>query len=334
MKINVKHVQKILKPRSQAVEVFLKSFLPNQEPKEVYGVIREFMFRGGKRIRAALVMLGAATVGGSEKKVVPLAGAIEMFHAFTLVHDDIMDESELRRGKPCLHRTFGTPLAINAGDVLGMMVLPALQGLTVSCQTRNKLEAFLWIELLKIFEGQAMELSWIRVNKFSITEKDYFTMVEKKTAVLLGAAIQLGAFLAGGTKREQKYLYEFGRLAGVAFQIRDDILNLVGEEQKYQKEIGGDITEGKRSLITIHAFNNGTKPERQRLQKILSLHTRDQKLIREAITITEKLGSVAYAQRIVEKYTRAAFVQLQKLPQSKAREELEVLTNFLLTREQ
>ena len=333
MKTLATQVQTILTPRSRAVEKFLRGFLPTREPQEVYGVIREFVFRGGKRLRAALVMLGAEVVGGKPAMTIPVAAAIELFHAFTLIHDDIMDDSELRRGRPCAHITEGVPLAINAGDVLFLMAGQALDFLKVG--TNEKLEARMMLSthFQKVFEGQAMELTWVRNERFDVSEKNYFVMVEKKTAVLIGAALEVGGFLGGGSKKILQTLYQFGRLTGIAFQIRDDILNLVGEEEKYQKEIGGDITEGKRSLVVIHSLFHGSKRQQARLKKILLSHTRDKKLLCEAIGIVRATGSVAYAQRVVERYTEDAFVELQKLPRTKAREELEILANFLLTRE-
>lgn len=248
----------------------------------------------------------------------------------TLFHDDIEDDSEERRGKPCVHRIYGIPLAVNAGDVLLMSVIQ--QMLRVKNKKSQKILAD---NFILVGEGQAYDINWVRENRWNLTEKDYEMMVTRKTGVLIGAACAAGAVIGGADEKTVKILYEYGRSIGMAFQIQDDILNLIGDVKKYGKEIGGDITEAKRTLMVIHSLNRGSKEDRKRLIRILSAHTRNQKEIREAIGIMKRNGSIdyaiAYAKDLIEKSkVKLAKAKLKKNPSTKA---LFDFADFFINRE-
>ena len=326
-------VKSLLESRARITDEFMYSIIPDKGPREVYGVIREFLSRGGKRFRPALCMLASSAVGGREAAVVPAAASIEMFHSFTLLHDDIMDNSKLRRGKPCVHLAEGVPIAINAGDGMFMLVWSSLFRLKHECSMTLKAQELLLDGFTRVLEGQAIELSWIRGGKWDVSEADYFTMVEGKTAMLIAVACQVGAMLAGAAESESKALYEFGRQAGIGFQIRDDVLNLAGEEAKYQKEIGGDISEGKRTLMTIHCMAHCTAKQKQRLMQLLSSGTTNQSEIAEAISIMQSTGSIEYANKVAERHILQAQAQLSKLRPSKARDAMMAISDFLVQRE-
>lgn len=325
--------QNFLKNYVATIDDFLASVVPNKPPKEVYEVIRGFLNHGGKRLRAALCLLSAEAVGGSAEEAVVMAGTIELFHAFTLIHDDIMDDSKLRRGQPCVHVTEGIPIAINAADVLFLLAVKTLRNVKLSSSWVEILPALVMERFQQVFEGQAEELSWIRSNRWDIMEADYIKMVEKKTAALISLSAEAGAMVGGGSQGSAEALRDFGRLIGIAFQIQDDLLNLVGTEEKYQKEIGGDITEGKRSLMIIYALAHLKDEPRQRLIQILSAHTTHSETINEAIGIVRGAGSFEYVAQVARKYCEQAEHELLNLPPSSSREVLTLLAQFVVSRE-
>ncbi|HII54431.1 hypothetical protein COT30_03740 [Candidatus Micrarchaeota archaeon CG08_land_8_20_14_0_20_49_17] len=326
-------VKSLLAAHAEKTNAFMNALIPSKEPLEVYGVIKDFLSRGGKRFRPALCMLAASAVGGKESEVMPAAASIELFHSFTLLHDDIMDNSKLRRGLPCVHIIEGIPIAINAGDGMFMMVWASLFRLKPDRGIILKAQEMLLSKFTKVLEGQAVELSWIRGGSWDISESDYFEMACGKTAALIAAACEVGAFLAGGSKSEVAALSEYGRLAGIGFQIRDDILNLVGEEDKYKKEIGGDITEGKRTLMTIHSMAHCSPSQKQRLIYLLSSNTMKPLEIKEAIAIMKSTGSIAYADKIALTFIENAKRQLKKLKPTSSRQALEAISDFLAKRD-
>jgi geranylgeranyl diphosphate synthase type I len=305
----------------------------NMQPQAVYGVIWDLLERKGKRFRPVMCMLSCEAVGGNPKKILPIAASIEMFHNFTLSHDDIEDNSEMRRGKPCLHKIYGVPLAINAGDGLFAMVWKTTLLLEMPPRKIIEAQKILADAFRRVPEGQGIEIEWYRNNRWDITEKDYSDMVAGKTGALIAASCEVGAFLGGGKKRERKILREFGNAVGVAFQIQDDILNIVGKEDKYGKEIGGDISEGKRTLLVIHALEKASPEDKKLLTSILDEKTKDQQKISEAIEILKRYNSPEYARKQAEKLVVKAKKGLEKLPQTEAKQRLLELADFFINRE-
>ncbi|MEM4389330.1 MAG: polyprenyl synthetase family protein [Candidatus Micrarchaeia archaeon] len=304
---------------------------PRRKPWEVYGLIWDFLRRGGKRFRPELCLLSCEAVGGKRSQAMPAAVAIELFHNFSLIHDDIEDDSALRRGKPCLHRIYGVPLAINAGDGLFVMVFRALQRLPKDKALRAR--AILENAFISVLEGQGMELNWYRNNKWDVSERDYLRMVAGKTGSLISASCEVGAFLGGGRPAEIRALKQFGMEVGIAFQIQDDVLNLIGREEKYRKEIGGDITEGKRSIIVTKALEVLPENDKSRLIALLSAGTRDKDKIKEAIELLRACGAIDYARDKSLALVRKAERRLAVLRPSPAREKLREIAEFFVERE-
>ncbi len=331
-------IMEYLASQAQVFDREIEKVVPrNREPFEVYGVLWDFLDRGGKRFRPAMAKLSYEAVGGKEAEeaalVVPIGAAIEMFHNFTLIHDDIEDDSDMRRGKPTLHRAYGTPLAINAGDGLFMMVWEALLKSRLPPEKLLAAQRVLSTAFRRVLEGQAVELNWYREKRFDISEENYFRMVEGKTGALISASCEVGALMGGATAEQLKALKEFGMAVGIAFQIQDDVLNLAGKEEKYGKEIGGDISEGKRSLITIHALTHAPPKERKRLAEILSARTKDTKQVSEAISICQNAGSIDYAAERAKKMVDDAKKGLMVLPNNAASRRLLQLADFFIYRE-
>lgn len=318
--------------RLPTVEQEMARLVPRgAEPAEVYSLLWELLDRGGKRFRPLLCLASARAVGGIPKHALAAATAIELFHNFTLIHDDIEDNSTLRRGKPCLHVTYGLPLAVNAGDGLFMMVWKA----ALRIRSRRSIQAqhALLGAFTAVLEGQATELGWHHNHRWDISEEDYLAMIGGKTAALVAVSCQVGALLGGGDAKQCKALNEFGRKIGLAFQIQDDTLNLVGTEAKYKKEIGGDIKEGKRTVMVIHALPKLSAADAARLKSTLGNAQALDSDVAWCIETLRRTGSIAYACKYSERLMDEALVELHKLPKSAARDELEAVRRQMLERE-
>ncbi len=304
-----------------------------KKPREVYGLVWDILSRGGKRVRPALTMLSCEAVGGRRDEALRAASAIELFHNFTLIHDDIEDNSQMRRGLPCLHIKYGVPSALNAGDGLFMMVWQAALNAAADCEKSHALQKILNDGFIKVLEGQAMELEWRVSGRWDVSEREFFDMIGGKTAALISTSCHAGAYLGNGSKKEIAALENFGYNIGIAFQMQDDILNLIGDEKKYKKEIGGDISEGKRTLIVIDALPRLALPKKAELLKILSSGTKNQGDIARAISILKSTGSIDRAGVHVEKYTKNAIASLAALKESNAKKLLIQAANYLVRRE-
>ncbi len=319
---------------SKLVDAELEHIIPkNKKPTAVYAPVWDLLGRGGKRFRPALCLLSCEAVGGKKKTALPIAAAIEMFHTFTLIHDDIEDDSELRRGKPCLHKTYGTPIAINAGDGLFMLVWQAVLDAKIPHEKIIRAQRMLEAAFSRVLEGQGVELDWHARKEWNLVEKDYFEMVGGKTGALISVACEVGAFVGGGAGEQVRALKDFGMAVGIGFQIQDDILNLIGEEEKYKKEIGGDITEGKRTLMVLHTLQLSSADEKKQLIGLLDSGTRDKQKIAEAVQLIKKHGAIKYAWDKAKAMVERAKAGLQILPKNNATRDLLQISDFLINRD-
>jgi len=306
-------------------------FSEKQEPAAVYGLLSEFLLVEGKGIRPALCLLSCEAVGGKARDALKAATAIEMFHNFTLIHDDIEDCSEMRRGKPCMHVKYGVPLALNAGDGLFMMVWR--ETLSIESLRREEAERQLLSAFTKVLEGQALELGWYKDGDWGITEKEYLKMVGGKTGALIAASCGVGALLGGADRKTCAAMARFGAGIGVSFQIIDDVLNIVGDEKKYRKEIGGDIREGKRTLITMRALGMLRGARRARLEALLKKERKTGADVKEALGLLRESGAPEQAMAYAEKMVDSALSELECLPEGKARRLLARLAAYITMRE-
>lgn len=232
------------------------------QPSELYAPCDYMLTLGGKRLRPALLLMGCELFRDDIEHALPAAWAVELFHNFTLMHDDIMDAAPLRRGQPTVHTRWNTTTAILSGDV---MLIHAYQALT-------RLEnASTVLELTKTFsrvatevcEGQQMDINFETRSKVSIEE--YIRMIELKTAVLVGGALEMGGICANANYHNYKTLYDFGRLAGIAFQIQDDLLDTYGDPAKFGKQVGGDILQNKKTLLVLKTLETAPQADVQEL---------------------------------------------------------------------
>ncbi|NYZ77488.1 polyprenyl synthetase family protein [Candidatus Micrarchaeota archaeon] len=303
------------------------------EPKEIYGMLLPFIKRGGKRIRPALATLCCRAVGGKGEDAVFPGALIEMFHNFTLIHDDIEDDSQFRRGEPTLHRQHGIPIALNSGDALYTLIWKRFAEADMDCGRFRLLQKLFLSDFKRVVEGQGLELDWERGGRFDITEKQYFDMITRKTAALMGLSCETGAFLGGADDAVRRALRKFGEDIGIAFQIQDDVLNVTGEFEKYQKEIGGDITEGKRTLMVVHCLDHATPGEKKKASAILSSHTSRKEDLEYVMELFRKYGSTDYAHRHALRLVEDAKKQLICLRDSEEKKMLVSLADFVVKRE-
>ena len=222
----------------------------------LYQPLRGFSATGGKRVRPALVLLATQAVHGDVEAALPVACAIEDFQSAALIHDDIADKSEMRRGEPCLYRSLGTGLAINVGDAALVHTIGRIcHGNAYDETTRLRLIDALISMQERTLEGQALDLGWTQENRWDITPDEYLFMATSKTAYYSAAyPLLCGAIVGGGTAEQRSALEAFGLKAGLAFQLQDDLLNLVGDAKTQGKDFRSDITEGKRTLLVVKAI--------------------------------------------------------------------------------
>jgi len=299
----------------------------------LYGPLRNFSENSGKRHRPLICLLACEAVGGDSKKAWPAAAAIEHFHTAALVHDDIEDSSLTRRDEPCMHIAEGIGLAINAGDLaLALVCGTVVHDPGLDYPTKIRVLAELVDMTARTIEGQALDIGWARDGRFDLTIDDYLTMANHKTAFYSGGVpLAVGAIIGGGSTAQVETLRAFGMAAGLAFQIQDDVLNLCGTAESTKKDFRSDVTEGKRTLVAIHALLNA--PRRERLLEILSAHSDDPAMLAEAVEIMEEAGSIEFARTYAGDLVVAAKDGLiEAVPPSPARELLGSMADFFVER--
>jgi geranylgeranyl diphosphate synthase type I len=313
------------------VETELERYLPRRgEPPEFYESVWELLDRGGKRFRPGLVFLACESVGGRIQEALGAAAAVELLHNMTLIHDDIEDESKLRRGKPCIHKMYGVPVAINAGDAMLIKVFEIANGSSITRDRCHALVTSIANRAYTITWGQAFEFNLWKRTKF--TEDDVIRLLRCKTGALTGLATEVGAIAGGGSSNYVKVLSEFGETLGIAFQIVDDILNVVGKEKEYGKEIGGDIREGKKTILAAHLLSAAKSDDKKRFLRILGKTSIKHSEIKSVIQLYHYYGCVEYAKARASFYLQKATESLSSLPRSEARNNLELVAKFLVSR--
>lgn len=315
------------------VNAYLPSGSHPDMDRYLYDPLKKYSENAGKRHRPLICFAACLAVGGDMKLATSAAAAIEHFHTAALIHDDIADEAELRRGEPCMHRTEGIGLAINAGDLaLSLVNGTVVEDPDLDDHTKVRVITELIDMTRRTIEGQALDIGWARDGRYDITPEDYLIMATHKTAHYSGAVpLAVGAIIGGGTEMEIEALRNYGLDTGLAFQIQDDLLNLVGTKEAKEKDYRSDITEGKRTLVVVHALQNTTK--RERLVEILSSKETDPAILEEAVSIMREAGSIDYARAYAEKLTANAQERLAKiLPESKMRDLLASMADWFVDR--
>lgn len=333
-------VPRLLEEYGRLSQAALVSYTRAREPlRHLYRLVADYPERGGRMLRSSICLATAAAHGCEPRSALAPATAIELLHNAFLIHDDIEDGSQTRRGSPTLHVAHGTPLAINTGDALCLLAMQALSDCRdeIDLSVRESLADDLRRAAVEAVEGQALELGWRHDNAVHLTEADYLHMVLKKTCwytmifpIRAGAQIALGEPLAHDT------FVAFGFLLGAAFQIQDDLLNLVGDEQRYGKERNGDLLEGKRTLMIIHLLQRLSGKDRDRLVTLLGDGVRDTESVGWILEKMGEHGSIEYARLMAHALAGAASRECERafgaLPDSQARHFLACLPRWVISR--
>lgn len=333
---------KILEEKKPKIYKKIIEYLPRRYPVQHYEMIRDYPKRQGKYLRPVLVLLANELFGGKEEDAILTAAAMQMSEEWILIHDDIQDNSEERRGKPCLHRIHGPELAMNAGDTLHIIMWKMLMDnyKMLAQEKARKISNLMYEILLSTCEGQYLELSWIRNGKIELNESEYYRMIDRKAgAYSIYGPLQLGAAVAGATDADIECIKGWGTPFGRAFMIHDDVLNLVGNRKAYGKEIGGDILEGKRTLILIHLLKNCSVKERKSILQIY-LKSRKDKTIEERdyiLRLMKDYGSIDYAHakslEFAEKAKKLFETKADHLGDSFAKKTIIAAIDFVVSRD-
>ena len=317
----------------------INSFIPRGTHPDMnrylYDPLLRFSKNGGKRHRPLICYAACLAVGGDANRAVSAAAAIEHFHTAALIHDDIADDAELRRGAPCLHLVEGLGLAINMGDLgLSLVNGTVIDDDSLSDEVKVRVIKELIDMTRRTIEGQALDIGWARDGRYDITPEDYLAMATHKTAHYSGAVpLAIGAIVGGGAESQVEALRNYGLDTGLAFQIQDDLLNLIGKTESTKKGFRDDITEGKRTLVVVHALQNTDETQRNRLIQILSSKEKDPEVLAEAVSIMQDAGSIDYARAYAENLTSIAKNRLvEMVPPSDARDLLESMADWFVNR--
>ncbi|HUV54958.1 MAG TPA: polyprenyl synthetase family protein [Candidatus Krumholzibacteriaceae bacterium] len=330
----LKAIEQRLAENARIINGFLKRELSGQEPESLEKASLHLIEAGGKRLRPYLTIKACEAVGGRAEDAVPFAAAVEFLHNFTLVHDDVMDHDDLRRGKPTVHKVYGMPMAILAGDLLFAKVYDVIVRNRPSGMSPERLlESIDKVTeaTLILCQGQALDISLPSAS--DVTVDDYIYMVGAKTSALFRACAQVGALAGGGSDEQVNALGSFAWDAGVAFQIEDDILGVTATEETLGKPVGSDIREGKKTLINIHALENATEEQRKLFNMAFGVEDASHEDIEAAVETLEEVGSIAYARSVADEYITRAFKSLDVIPDTPAKAELKTLIEYFVKRE-
>jgi geranylgeranyl diphosphate synthase type II len=312
------------------VESHIQTFSIPDSPPELYEPVKYVLSMGGKRIRPALVILSCDLFAGAVEPALIPALAIEVFHNFTLLHDDIMDRSEMRRGKPTVHVKYNENVAILSGDVMSILASRLMNqspGVVL-----NTVHDIFTKTAMQVCEGQQLDMNF--EERMTVSEEEYLEMIELKTAVLIAASLQIGAILGGASQKDAEDLYRFGRDLGIAFQLQDDLLDTYGDPVVIGKKVGTDIVDNKKTLLMITALDRASAGQKEELTEWLarSEFDRDEK-IRAVTSIFDALQIRDLAERKIREYYDRALAHLKQLNREEERKsELYNFASFLLTR--
>ena len=323
-------VSNSIKKNAKFVNKFLKKEL-NGDPKQLYDAASHLIIHGGKRLRPYLVLKSCQMLGGKQSDAISAASAVEMIHNFTLVHDDIMDNDEMRHGVTTTHKKFDIPLAILAGDVLYSKAYNTISSKSkLSSNYTTQLVSKLSKTCIEICEGQVDDIKFAE-NKRIPTEKEYIKMIEKKTAVLFEVSCAMGAICAKRKQKDVKNLSAFGRNLGIAFQITDDLIGIIGDSKITKKPVGNDIREGKKSLPIILAIKKARGENRTKIMRVFGNSGASKQQINLAVNVIRSLGVEKEVRDIALKYAQRAEKSISSYTGS-AKNEMTGLLNFVTKR--
>lgn len=300
---NVQHYQ-------EAFLNYLNQYKVNKEPSTLYDPVNYILDLGGKRLRPILTLLAAEIFNCDYKKALDAALAIEVFHNFSLIHDDIMDDAPLRRGKETVHLKWDLNTGILSGDAMLIMAYQLFEN--YDSETFQKLVKLFSKTALEVCEGQQYDIDFEERN--DVTIEEYLKMIELKTSVLIGCALKMGAIVANASENDQDYIYEFGKNLGIAFQLQDDYLDAFADPKTFGKQVGGDIIENKKTYLYLKAIEFSSKEQKLELQHLFSIAPKDSTDKVEMVKqIYVSSGATLATQNEIKNYTDKAFIYLEKL---------------------
>jgi len=311
-----------------AVERLLRSFIIEQKPRSLYTPAKYVITAGGKRIRPVITMLACEAVGGEASEALHAAVGIEILHNFTLVHDDIMDHADTRRGRQTVHKKWDQNIAILAGDALLALAYRAL--LKTKTSRIQEICRIFTEGVLTVCEGQSLDKEFETRHRVHVNE--YLSMIEKKTGRLVSVAVHVGGLIGDATSAELEALRRYGEFVGRAFQLQDDLLDIVADEKELGKALGGDLVEGKKTFLLLEALRRAKGEQKKLLQRVFTEGGVPRKQVPAFRRIYEETGVIDSAKKRIENDIAEAKDQLSALPSTTARETLRWLTEKLLHR--
>lgn len=349
---------KILQERKPAIDKAIEKYIPRKytkanieavvgKPRYAYNVeapnkaiaepIWNLLDRGGKRWRPVLFLFLVEALGKNPDEYVDFSIIPEVVHNGTLMVDDVEDNSDERRNKPCTYKIFGVDIAVNCGNAMYYLPLITLMKNRDKFDDKTLVKAYGIYneEMTRLSFGQGMDIWWHtgKGNADNITEQEYLQMCAYKTGCLARMGAKLGAVLAGGTDEQVEAAGRYAESIGVAFQIQDDILDLTATSEEWGKKVGGDISEGKRTLMVVHALKNLPPEKAERLKEILRMHTKEQETIKEAIDLIKSAGSIDYAKEFARNMIKESWQEIDSvLPDSNAKKKIYAFSEFLVER--
>ncbi len=298
------------------------------QPFTLYDPAQYILGIGGKRVRPVMCIMGNELFDAIKPDAWEVATAIELFHNFTLIHDDIMDQAPLRRGMDTVHHKYGVNTAILAGDAMMIMAWDYLR--RINKDVMPEILALFNQTALEVSEGQQLDMDFEKRDKVSLDE--YVNMITLKTSVLLAASLQLGAVIGGAGEGNARHLYEFGKNLGVAFQVQDDYLDAFGDPAKFGKQVGGDILANKKTFLMIQALEAAPAADKVLLQELMEQNPADK--VQQVLDIFQRAGVNEWALELKNRYIEKAMHHLDEIAVlSKRKEPLRQLADFLVQRE-
>ena len=319
-----------LAEKAKDVEKALRDYLVIREPKKLYEAMAHIPLAGGKRLRPVMAQLTCEMVGGDGKKAIPFAASLEVIHNFTLVHDDVMDDDDLRHGVAACHTVFGLPTAILAGDSLFAYAFEMIAESNIDDEIKSELVRHTAYTVRRIAEGQQMDINF--EEEETVNPELYLEMIRLKTSILFGSAAYGGALIGGKEIEEANELRQMAIWVGLGFQIWDDYLDATAPAEVLGKPSGSDIRQGKRTLLVIEALNRTNDKERNKLIEILDNNNNTDDDVKRAVEIMSNCGALENCRKQALGYLNGAKKTIVKYPKSDARTLLEELLEYMVTR--
>ncbi len=315
--------KKQIKIKIGTTAIKVNNFLANRlkgKTKNLWDAANHYIIGGGKRLRPYLVMKSYELHHPLNDKLIPIAGAIEILHTYTLIHDDIMDKDPIRRGIPTVHTKWDESVAILAGDLLSSVSFILVNEASFPNEVKSQISLALGNVGIDLCEGQTQDMEF--ENRKNVSVEEYFEMTKLKTGALFKTSVQIGAIAGKFSPDEIKALEKYGISLGIAFQIADDILGITADESEFGKPIGSDLREGKKTFLLQYALENLEAPDLVALNSFLDKEQKTEDEVQNALTLIKKCDAIVQAKKIAQRHAQDAIKALDIFPESEAKQDL------------